>query len=70
MAKGARGWGPGGRQAVLCSRVPTRLPLEIKQDRGLRGLQWGSGVTLRASRMCGGPGEELGAVRSHRPQSW
>lgn len=34
MAKGARGWGPGGRQAVLCSRLPTGLPLEIKQDGG------------------------------------
>lgn len=60
-------WGKVSRPVLT---APHRAPPGDKAGRGLRGLQCGSGVTLRASRMCSDPGEELGAVRSHRPQSW
>lgn len=62
MAKGDLRLEAWGRQAALCSRVPAGCPLEMKQDGGCRGLQWGSGVILRTSTMCGGPGEEPGAT--------
>ena len=47
-------WGKASRPVLT---APHRAPPGDKAGRGLRGLQCGSGVTLRASRMCGDPGE-------------